>query len=386
MKRIKVMIADRQTYFREGLHQALSQEPDFKLLDCDPAYNLLTVVEAESPDVLLLGIDYSLAGGVQLCREIARHFPSTKVVMLTSNPTNDELVEVIKSGAVAYLSKNITIEELIETIKQASLGEYPANDMFAALPNAVDTVLKNFREMALVEETAPAISTPLTDREIQVLNYIASGNSNKQVGQILQISEQTVKNYVTAILLKLNANDRAHAVALAIRRGWITGEGDLSVTEYTEEDDEQTKASVTSTRSKRGILEKMQAEEMLRKQTRDLDERVKELNCLYGISALVEKRDLSLEEIFKRAAELLPSAWQYPEFTCARLTLNGQEFCTENFRETAWKQTSDIVVHDRHVGTVEVYHLEERPEMDGEPFLKEERAPYGYCSAVGRSH
>ena len=136
MERIKVMIVDKQTYFRDGLHQALSQESDLELLDCDSSSNLITVIETESPDVILLDIGYSSFGGVELCRKIMRRFPSTSVVILTPNPVAEELVEVVKSGAVAYLSNNAIIEELAETIRQASLGQYPANDIFAAIPRA----------------------------------------------------------------------------------------------------------------------------------------------------------------------------------------------------------------------------------------------------------
>jgi PAS domain S-box-containing protein len=122
------------------------------------------------------------------------------------------------------------------------------------------------------------------------------------------------------------------------------------------------------------LLRARQAEEALRKWTHELGERVKELNCLYSISDLVEKPGISLEEILQGTVDLIPPAWQYPEITCARLILEGQEFRTENFRETIWKQTDGIVVHGERVGTVEVCYLEERPESDEGLFLKEERS------------
>lgn len=124
---------------------------------------------------------------------------------------------------------------------------------------------------------------------------------------------------------------------------------------------------------KQDITERKWAEEALQKRTHDLGERVKELNCLYGISELVEKPDISLEELIQGTVDLIPPAWQYPEITCARIILEGEEFTTENFRETTWKQTSDIVLHGERIGSVEVYYLEEKPESDEGPFLKEER-------------
>jgi PAS domain S-box-containing protein len=122
----------------------------------------------------------------------------------------------------------------------------------------------------------------------------------------------------------------------------------------------------------RDITDRKRAEEVLQKRTRDLGERVKELNCLYGISHLVEKQDISLEEILQGTVDLIPPSWQYPEVTCARIILEGREFTTENFQETTWKQTNDIIVRGDRTGVLEVCYLEEKPESDEGPFLKEE--------------
>jgi len=121
------------------------------------------------------------------------------------------------------------------------------------------------------------------------------------------------------------------------------------------------------------ITEHKRTEEALRKQAHDLGERVKELNCLFGISKLRERQDLSWGELFLGIVNLIPPAWQYPESTCARAILEGEECRTENFRETIWRQTSLITVHGKRIGTVEVFYLEERPEADEGPFLQEER-------------
>jgi len=119
--------------------------------------------------------------------------------------------------------------------------------------------------------------------------------------------------------------------------------------------------------------QRKRAEEALRERTHSLSERVKELNCLCGIATLAEKHDISLEEIFQGIVDLIPPAWQYPEVTCARIILEEQEFRTNNFKETIWKQASDIVVHGDRIGTLEVCYLEQKPGMDEGPFLKEER-------------
>jgi PAS domain S-box-containing protein len=124
----------------------------------------------------------------------------------------------------------------------------------------------------------------------------------------------------------------------------------------------------------RDITERKQAESHLRKHMAELKERVKELNCLFEISRLVEKRANSIEQILQGTAELIPPAWQYPEITTSRIMFDGQEFKTNNFKKTIWKQSNDIIVHGKTRGVLEVFYQEERPLSDEGPFLKEERS------------
>lgn len=115
------------------------------------------------------------------------------------------------------------------------------------------------------------------------------------------------------------------------------------------------------------------AETILRTKTRELEERVKELDCLYGISRLIEKADISVQDILDGAAAILPSAWQYPEITCTRITVGSMTATSSPFRETPWIQSQPIRVGGYPVGCVEVFYAEEAsPEFEG-PFLREER-------------
>jgi PAS domain S-box-containing protein len=124
-----------------------------------------------------------------------------------------------------------------------------------------------------------------------------------------------------------------------------------------------------------GVMLRIQrAEKMRRAQMRELGERVKELNCLYGISELIEQADLSLPEILQGTVELVPPAWKYPETVCARILLDDQTFQTEGFRESSWKLSRDIRVYGQPAGRIEVYYLEERPEEEEGPFLEGERS------------
>jgi PAS domain S-box-containing protein len=124
----------------------------------------------------------------------------------------------------------------------------------------------------------------------------------------------------------------------------------------------------------RVVNERQKVEKELQKSMRELDERVKELNCLFEISRLVEKRRLSHEQILQGIVDLIPPAWHYPDITCAQINLNGKELKTHNFKETNWQQVSDVLIHGVPSGKLVVCYLEERPESDEGPFIKEERA------------
>ena len=131
--------------------------------------------------------------------------------------------------------------------------------------------------------------------------------------------------------------------------------------------------SKTNEQLKAEIGDRKLAEEALRESEAALKERIKELNCLYCISALLELPGISLDAIFKEAVMLIPPAWQLPDITAARIVWDGQSFQTENFRETPWMQSSKIIVHGKPVGQVEVCYLREQPAGNEGPFVIEER-------------
>ena len=104
-----------------------------------------------------------------------------------------------------------------------------------------------------------------------------------------------------------------------------------------------------------------------------LKERVKELNCLYDLTNIVKDKTISFNDSIQKIVELIPPAWQFPKITCARITINDKEFKTKNFKVTKWSQISNIIANDKKTGTLEVYYLQEKPNLDEGPFLKDER-------------
>jgi DNA-binding response OmpR family regulator len=114
-------------------------------------------------------------------------------------------------------------------------------------------------------------------------------------------------------------------------------------------------------------------EELVQEKTAILNERVKELNCLYGISTITQSTDMPLEKTLQNVADFARQGWKYPEITCVRIIVDGRQFITADFRDTDWKLSNPIAVNGEPRGVVEVYYLEKRSQGDGEPFLKEER-------------
>jgi two-component system, LuxR family, sensor kinase FixL len=117
-----------------------------------------------------------------------------------------------------------------------------------------------------------------------------------------------------------------------------------------------------------------QSQQMLEKLTYELGERVKELNCLYSISSLVERKGASLDEILQGTVDIIPEAWQYPDITGSRIVLEKRIFKTGNFKETPWVQSQSIVVQGIEIGSLDVCYLQDKPQRDEGPFLKEERS------------
>jgi len=220
-RKIKVVIADQQPLFRQGVHYSLSQVPDIQIVaEAGTEADLVTSVVNETPDVVLL--DINLAGdGMELARTVKQHVSSVAIIIISPSPDDEGLFQAIKARAAGYVSRNIAVEDLIAIVCRAASGEYPLNDNFLSQPKVAARVLEQFQDFSWGKGIETFVS-PLTPRETEILNYMAKGYLNKQIASLLDISEQTIKNHVTSILRKLDANARTQAVITAVRRGIIS--------------------------------------------------------------------------------------------------------------------------------------------------------------------
>lgn len=220
IKKLAIFIVDKQPLFRQGVRQALSTHEDMEVVgECNPTADTWSLIESLSPDIALVDVGAPLASGFGMARQIATRCPRVAVVILAPNLDDDQLFQAIKSGAVACLSKNIAADELAGILRRVGRGEYPINETLLNRPVTAKQVLQLFRNFALKD--METLIAPLSRREMEILKYVAEGKPNKGIANTLNISEQTIKNHITSIMRKLNANDRTHAVVLAIRNGWL---------------------------------------------------------------------------------------------------------------------------------------------------------------------
>ncbi|MBN1813079.1 MAG: response regulator transcription factor [Anaerolineae bacterium] len=212
---IRVLICDDQAIVCEGLQAILSTAQDIKVVDIanDGAQAVEMIAEAQ-PDVVLMDLKMPVMNGVQATRLIRERHPGVRVLVLTTYDADEWVFDAVRGGASGYLLKDTPREKLIEAIRDTAAGRTPVDPSVAG---------KLFAQVA--RGTAPpdtSIAKDLSEREREVLGLLARGMTNAEIAKRLYLSEGTVRNYVSAILAKLNVSDRTQAAVLALRYGLVS--------------------------------------------------------------------------------------------------------------------------------------------------------------------
>ncbi len=222
-KMVRLFIADSQKLAVLGMSTTLRAEPDIEIIgtahDGEEAVRLALELE---PDVAILDAKLPKMSGLKATQRIRRDLPHVGVIVM-GGEDEQVLFDAIKAGAAAYLSKDCDPGELVQNIRRVRAGEFPINERVFTRPAVATKVLAEFRELSVYGPKSHQVFAPLSPREVQILENIAQGMTNKEVAYTLAISEQTVKNHMSSILRKLSVNDRTQAVVYAIRQGWIRG-------------------------------------------------------------------------------------------------------------------------------------------------------------------
>lgn len=214
---IRMIIADDQQLFREALKILFSVHSEFEVIgEASNGIEAFEQVGELKPDIVLMDLRMPLMDGVEATRKIKATYPDTNVIILTTFDDDNDLFDGLKAGAVGYLLKDISSEQLFEGIRSAARGE------FFLMPSATAKIIAEFsRQPSANSEEQYLPSELLTKREVEILKFVSTGASNKDIADILVITEGTVKNHISNILGKLDVKDRLQAAAKARQRGWL---------------------------------------------------------------------------------------------------------------------------------------------------------------------
>ena len=221
-KKISVMIVDDHPLFRQGLRRVIEAEDDMEvIIEVGDGEEALRLAQKMVPDVIMMDVNIPKMNGLQVTRSLKASLPNIGVIMLTAYHDDEQIFHAIKAGAGAYYPKDVTPRKLIEAIRQVSQGNYVIDDNVLAKSQVASWLLKQFEQISAFGASHDEMFVPLSPREMEILQLIARGYSNKEIAHELGISRQTVKNHMTSILRKLSVNDRTQAALYALRRGWI---------------------------------------------------------------------------------------------------------------------------------------------------------------------
>jgi DNA-binding NarL/FixJ family response regulator len=205
-KKIKVLAVDDHPLLREGIAAVLSGEEDIELAaQATSGQEAIELFRIHRPDVTLMDLQMPEMNGIEAITAIRSEFPAARFIVLTTYQGDVQALRALKAGAAGYLLKNMLRKELLDTIRTVHAGK-------RRIPAEIAAELADH-----VTDDA------LSDREVDVLRMVATGNANKIIASRLNVSEATVKGHMKSILSKLGANDRTHAVTIATKRGFLDG-------------------------------------------------------------------------------------------------------------------------------------------------------------------
>jgi two-component system, NarL family, response regulator DevR len=210
MTKISVVLVDDHSLVRLGLKTLINDTDDIEVVgEASSAHEALQVVERLRPQVVLMDIRLPGEGGLDATRQIVKHFPEVKVVILTSFADEELVVGAIRAGAVGYLLKQVANEEVLSGIRAAARGDSVMD------PATTSRLFARLRASESKEEEDAF--RDLTEREMEILNEVGQGKTNAEIAQSLNLSEKTARNYVSTILEKLHLTNRIELATYAVR-------------------------------------------------------------------------------------------------------------------------------------------------------------------------
>jgi len=394
----KILLVDDEPSMLEIIGKAL-QSAGYLVMTAESGEKAFELLYKTTFDLVITDLIMHPVDGIEVLRRVRQLSSETRVIIFTAYGHVDSAIDALRLDADDFILKPCAIRELYFRVDRC----LDVLDLKRKVRKAHDDL-----ERKVADRTAE-----LTKANQLLKDEIEERKRIEEVQRIYEMIISTVQDPMSFIdrdyiyqtvndeYLKLHKKPRAEIVGHSVEellgaevfrhireyldrclsgekvhyQSWFHYPDEtpkyMDVTYYPFfEQDKSVSGMVVSSRD---ITEMIQTKEALQKQSDDLRERVKELNCLYDISRLVVRHEISSDDIFQEMVNRTPSACRYPEIACAKLIINGGTFKTEGYKKTRWKLQHDILVSARPVGVLTVCYVEKRPEWGEYPFLKEEK-------------
>ncbi|HQY29836.1 MAG TPA: response regulator transcription factor [Thermomicrobiales bacterium] len=227
MLRRRVLLVEDHPMYRQGVKRLLEESGRYQVVgEAINGHDAIHMADIHHPEIVMIDVQLPGVTGLKIARVLRKQHAAMKIVFLSMHIDDERLFDAIRSGACAFLTKDADQETLLESLRKVSQGENLINQLILSRPQLAWRVLAEFRQLSNDTQESrdreiAFAALPLSAREIEVLDCVAQGLSNKEIADELYVTEQTVKNHMTSVLRKLDVNDRVQAVLFAVKNGWI---------------------------------------------------------------------------------------------------------------------------------------------------------------------